>query len=117
MGFFNKTTKTSSAPAPAVKKTVSARGAQKIVRPLVTEKTAHLTQNGQYVFVVDPKANRLEIRQAIRAMYGVMPVCVNIQNVKGKVVRFGRTYGKRKDWKKAIVTLPKGKTIEVYEGV
>ena len=50
-------------------------------------------------------------------MYGITPVSVNIQNVRGKRVRFGRVRGKRKDWKKAIVTLPEGKTINVYDGV
>jgi large subunit ribosomal protein L23 len=50
-------------------------------------------------------------------MYGMIPVEVNMQVVEGKSKRFGRTTGKRKDWKKAIVTLPEGKKIEVYEGV
>ncbi|MEK7615361.1 MAG: 50S ribosomal protein L23 [Patescibacteria group bacterium] len=94
-----------------------AMGANLILRPMVTEKAAHLASIGQYVFCVDKAANRIQVRSAIRAMYGVTPVSVNIQSVEGKVVRFGRTSGKRKDWKKAIVTLPKGKTIEVYEGV
>ncbi len=94
-----------------------AMGANLILRPMVTEKAAHLASVGQYVFCVHPNANRIQIRSAIRAMYGVTPVSVNIQVMEGKQVRFGRTFGKRKDWKKAIVTLPKGKTIEVYEGV
>ncbi len=86
-----------------------------IIYPLVTEKTASLTAIDQYVFVVRTDANRIEVRNAVRAMYGVTPVSVNIQKVKGKKVRFGRKFGRRKDWKKAIVTLPKGKSIEVYE--
>ena len=88
-----------------------------IVKPLITEKSATLASAGQYVFVVRKNANRIEVRSAIKSMYGITPVSVNISNVRGKRVRFGRRRGKRKDWKKAIVTLPKGKTINVYEGV
>ncbi len=88
-----------------------------IVRPLVTEKAAVIAHAGQYSFLVAPNANRVAVRSAIKAMYGVLPESVNIQRVRGKFVRFGRATGQRSDWKKAIVTLPKGKTIDVYEGV
>ena len=72
---------------------------------------------GQYLFEIEARANKIQVKQAIRLMYGITPTSVNIQNVGGKIVRFGRSTGVRKDWKKAIVTLPKGKKIEVYEGV
>lgn len=88
-----------------------------IVRPLVTEKAAVIAHVGQYSFVVAVDANRVSVSKAIKAMYGVQPESVNIQRVRGKVVRFGRSIGQRAGWKKAIVTLPKGKTIDVYEGV
>ena len=88
-----------------------------VVRPLVTEKAAHLASTGQYAFLVHPNANRVQVRAAVKAMYGITPDSVNIQVVRGKAVRFGRFSGARKTWKKAIVTLPKGKTIDVYEGV
>lgn len=88
-----------------------------IVRPLVTEKSAVLGAASTYVFVVTKQANRIAVRSAIKEMYGITPTRVNIQNVPGKWVRFGRSQGKRSDWKKALVTLPKGKTINVYEGV
>lgn len=88
-----------------------------ILRPLVTEKAAIIAHAGQYSFLVAPNANRVAVRSAIKAMYGVIPESVNIQRVRGKFVRFGRAMGQRSDWKKAIVTLPKGKTIDVYEGV
>ena len=88
-----------------------------ILRPLVTEKASHLAAAGQYVFAVNASANRIDVRSAVKAMYGVVPTSVNIQVVRGKVVRFGRTSGKRKNWKKAIVTLPEGKTIDIYAGV
>jgi large subunit ribosomal protein L23 len=92
-------------------------GSEVIVKPLVTEKSATLSAVNQYVFIVKKEANRIQIRSAIKVMYGVTPTSVNIQNYSGKEVRFGRRRGKRKDWKKAIVTLPAGKTINVYEGV
>lgn len=88
-----------------------------IKKPLVTEKSAHLASLGQYVFVIDMNASRVSVSQAVKAMYGVMPVSVNIQRVRGKAVKFGKFSGQRKSWKKAIVTLPAGKSIDVYEGV
>lgn len=88
-----------------------------IVKPLVTEKTAILASQNTYVFVVDSKANKVSVASAIKGIYGIRPTSVNIQNVRGKRVRFGKVSGRRKGWKKAIVTLPKGKTIDVYEGV
>lgn len=88
-----------------------------IVKPLISEKAATLASDNQYVFVVEKNANRIQVRNAIKGLYGVEPVSVNIMNVQGKKVRFGRRKGKRSDWKKAIVTLPEGQSINVYEGV
>ena len=88
-----------------------------LVKPLVTEKAGILGQENKYVFEVSIGANKIEIAKAIEEVYGIMPITVNTMKRKGKKVRRGRTIGKRKDWKKAIVELPKGKTIKVYEGV
>lgn len=88
-----------------------------IVKPLISEKSASLAGANQYVFVVRKGVNRIQVRSAIKQMYGVSPVSVNIMNVLGKKVGFSQRMGKRSDWKKAIVTLPKGQTINVYEGV
>jgi large subunit ribosomal protein L23 len=88
-----------------------------LVKPLITEKAATLGSLDKYAFAVSDKSNKIEVADAIKEVYGVKPVAVNIIAVKGKKVRYGRTMGKRKDWKKAIVTLPKGKTINIYEGV
>ncbi len=88
-----------------------------ILHPLVTEKTAMLASTGVYTFVIKGDANKVQVKSAIKSLYGITPESVNIQNVRGKRVRFGRLRGKRKDWKKAIVALPQGKTIDVYEGV
>lgn len=88
-----------------------------LLKPLVTEKAAVLGAWNQYVFQVAGHMNKKEVAKAIRSVYNVDPVSVHIIQMQGKQVRYGRVYGKRKDWKKAIVTLKKGDTIEVYEGV
>lgn len=88
-----------------------------MLRPVVTEKSAHLASLGKYVFEVASGANRVLVRQAVSEIYGMRPKAVHIQNVRGEEVRVGRHIGKRKSWKKAIVTLPKGQKIDVYEGV
>lgn len=88
-----------------------------LVKPLVTEKGANFATENKYLFEVACDTNKVEVKKAIEEVYGIMPTSVNIMNVLGKTKRFGRIKGKRKDWKKAIVTLPEGKTINVYEGV
>lgn len=88
-----------------------------LVRPLVTEKATALATENKYVFVVAKTANKISIAKAIQAVYGIKPIDVNIVNMKGKRVARGRIRGQRKDWKKAIVTLAKGETIAIYEGV
>ena len=108
----SKTTTTST-----ISKFLGVDEANIIVKPLISEKSAVLAGLNQYVFVVRKNVNRIQVRSAIKHMYGVSPISINILNVRGKKVRFGRRIGKRNDWKKAIVTLPKGQTINVYEGV
>lgn len=88
-----------------------------IVRPLVTEKSARSESAGKYTFVVARWASKVQVRQAIKELYGIAPMAVNMVNVQGKRVRFGRTAGRRSDFKKAVITLPKGKTITIHEGV
>jgi large subunit ribosomal protein L23 len=88
-----------------------------LVKPLVTEKGANFATSGKYLFEVAGSTNKVEVKKAIEDVYGIKPLDVNIMNVLGKAKRVGRIKGKRKDWKKAIITLPKGKTINVYEGV
>lgn len=88
-----------------------------IVKPIIAEKASYLSERGQYVFEVEKGVNKIQISKAIEKMYGIKPVKVNIMRVKGKVVRYGKTIGKTKSWKKAIITLPKEAKIEVYEGV
>lgn len=88
-----------------------------VMRPLVTEKSAILASQNMYVFAVNKVANRMEVASAIHRMYGIKPVSVNVLNVRGKYVTRGKIFGRRSNWKKAIVTLPKGKSINLYEGV
>lgn len=86
--------------------------------PLITEKgTIQKEANNQLTFEVDRKANRVEIRHAVERVFNVKVERVRTMQVKGKVKRVGRTLGKRRDWKKAIVTLAKGENIEFFEGV
>ncbi len=88
-----------------------------LFRPLVTEKVSNLSAENKYVFEVTISANKIEIAKAIEEVYGIKPVKVNIIRVSGKKTRYGRIAGRKKDWKKAVVSLPAGKTIKVYEGV
>ncbi len=98
-------------------KKTSSNAHKVLVKPLITEKAADLGHLNKYVFMVDVDANKVEVAKAILAIYGVKPTSVNIINNKGKQITRGRIAGRRKDWRKAIVTLPKGKSISIYEGV
>jgi len=89
-----------------------------VKRPLITEKsTIQKEANNQLSFEVDRKANRVEIRHAVEKIFNVRVVRVRTMQTKGKVKRVGRTLGKRRDWKKAVVTLARGENIEFFEGV
>ncbi len=88
-----------------------------LIRPLISEKASHAQAFNQYFFAVALDANRIEVAKAVKEVYGIAPIKVNIIKLEGKVRNFGRIAGRRKDWKKAMVTLPKGKTISLYEGV
>ncbi|MEK7653236.1 MAG: 50S ribosomal protein L23 [Patescibacteria group bacterium] len=87
-----------------------------LIRPLITEKSTGLGILNKYVFAVDIGANKIQIAQAILNRYGVKPASVNILNFSGKKVRMGRSFGTRKGWKKAIITLPEGQAIQIQEG-
>jgi large subunit ribosomal protein L23 len=89
-----------------------------IKRPVNTEKTTIQKEAAnQVTFEVDPKANRIEIEKAVEAVFNVKVSGVRTLQVKGKIKRRGRTLGKRKDWKKAIVTLMPGERIAFFDGV
>ncbi len=89
-----------------------------ILKPVVSEKSYGLLDNGVYTFVVHPDANKHEIRDAVEEIFRVRVQKVNTLNRKGKRKRNRRsaTYGKRADTKRAIVTLVAGDRIELFEG-
>jgi large subunit ribosomal protein L23 len=88
-----------------------------IVRPLITEKSSAAYQDrGEYTFEVHPTATKPQIRSAIEQLFGVKVTGVWTSNVRGKEKRMGKTVGHRPNWKKAIVTLRDGDTIEIFEG-
>lgn len=87
-----------------------------IKKPLITEKSNDLMAEGKYTFVVDRKANKLEIKHAIENLFNVDVEKVNTMNMKGKFKRMGVHSGFRPNWKKAIVTLTENsKPIEIFE--
>jgi large subunit ribosomal protein L23 len=88
-----------------------------LLRPLVTEKTTVLTGQDKYVFEVDTRANKMQIREAVQLAFNVTVADVNTMMMKGKPRRFGRKVVNRPDWKKAVVTLVPGDKIELFEGV
>lgn len=88
-----------------------------IIKPVVTEKSVDLMQENKYCFKVAKDANKIEIKNAIEEIFKVTVVSVNTVNVHGKMKRMGRTQGKTASWKKAIVTLREGDSIEVFEGL
>lgn len=84
-----------------------------VKRVLQTEKGARVAQQDQYLVEVAPDANKIEIRQAVEQLFNVTVRHVNTQNHHGKWRRLSTRWGRRPDWKKAIVTLVKGQKIEV----
>ncbi len=86
--------------------------------PLVTEKTTLQKElYNQVTFKVDKRANRVEIKDAVERNFNTRVKQVRTLQVKGKVKQRGRIIGKRKDWKKAIITLMPGQRIDFFEGV
>ena len=89
-----------------------------VQRPLLTEKGTRLKEEAnQYIFRVARTATKIEIKQAVEQLFKVKVAEVRTLRMQGKVKRMGRFAGRRPDWKKAIVTLKAGQSIELYEGV
>ena len=87
-----------------------------IKRPLITEQGAMMREmHNQYYFEVAPEANKHEIRQAVEHLFGVKVTQVRTMNYQGKVKRMGRFEGRRAAWKKAVVTLAKDDSIDLFE--
>ena len=91
----------------------------KIIRkPIVTEKSTDLKDDAnQVVLEVHPSANKSEIRKAVEKLFKVTVLAVQTQNRQGKRKRLGRSSGRRRSWKKAIVRLKEGDRVDFFEGV
>ena len=91
---------------------------QVILAPVVSEKSTFVAEkNQQVVFRVASDATKPEIKAAVEMLFNVKVDSVSTVNVKGKVKRFGRTFGRRKDWKKAYVSLVQGQEIDLTTAV
>jgi large subunit ribosomal protein L23 len=89
-----------------------------IKRPLITEKKRKKKEvSNQLSFEVERKSNRVEIKRSIETIFNVKVIGLQTMQVKGKKKRRGRIIGRRRDWKKAIVTLGPGERIDFFEGV
>lgn len=88
-----------------------------LLKPIVSEKSARLHAYRQYVFKVSPNANKISVKKAIYEAYHEEPASVRIIRVQGKRVVRGTVRGQRSSYKKAIVMMPKGVTLPIYEGV
>ena len=85
-------------------------------RPIITEKSTDLMAENKYTFEVDLRANKMQVKAAVEEIFNVEVLQVNTSRVKGKLRRMGRHEGYTSDWKKAVVTLKPGLSIEVFGG-
>ena len=85
--------------------------------PVVTEKSTQGSEHNQVTFRVDRRASKPEIKRAVEGLFGVKVTKVNTLNMRGKVKRFKGRLGKRADYKKAIVTLAEGDSIDISAGI
>ena len=90
---------------------------QILIEPVLSEKVNLLREQGKYVFKVDPRATKIQIKEALRRLYNVNPISCNIMRVGGKPKRLRSRPGFTSSWKKAIVKLPKNEKIAIFEGV
>ncbi len=86
-----------------------------VIRPIVSEKSYAGLENNTYTFLVDPRSNKTEIKEAVQAIWNVRVTSVNTLRRRGKVKRHRYTLGKRPDEKRAVVTLAEGDSIEIFE--
>ena len=89
-----------------------------VIRPIVTERSMRDMEQNKYTFVVDKKANKIEIKKAVEELFDVKVERVNVVNYMGKMRRMGRNIGRKASWKKAFVKLAEGsKKIEFFGGM
>ena len=86
-----------------------------VLRPVITEKTLRIAEReNAYTFQVDRNANKVQVRDAIERLFSVSVTDVRTQNMMGKFRRMGRSFGATSNWKKAVVKVKEGDTIEFY---
>ena len=95
---------------------MSLHPSQVLIRPVVSEKSYEQIQANQYTFRVHKDAHKTQVRQAVEELFGVKVIAVNVVKVQSKPKRRGAFKGTRPGWKKAIVQLREGDTIEIFEG-
>ncbi len=98
-------------------RSLSVLASRTIVGPVASEKSAGQAAKNVYAFYVAVDANRITVKQAIRELYNITPVRVNIMNIRGTARRFGRFTGRTNNLKKALVTLPLGSHLDIFETV
>ncbi len=87
-----------------------------LISPILTEKSTELREQGKYVFRVDPRAGKIQIKEAVRRLFNVKVIDCTVSNVRGKTKRLRYKEGKTSSWKKATVKLAKGEEIKIFEG-
>jgi len=90
---------------------------QILIEPVLSEKANALREQGKYLFKVDLKATKMQIKEAVRRLYNVHPISCNVMVMGGKPKRLRSRPGYTSSWKKAIVKLPKDEKIGIFEGV
>jgi large subunit ribosomal protein L23 len=90
---------------------------QILIEPVLSEKANGLREEGKYVFKVDPSATKIQIKEAVRRLFNVHPIACTVMVVAPKPKRLRNRAGYTSTWKKAIVRLPKGEKISLFEGV
>jgi large subunit ribosomal protein L23 len=88
-----------------------------LIEPVLSEKANLLREQGKYVFKVAQRANKIQIKEAVRRLFNVHPVSCTVMVVGGKTKRLRNRPGYTATWKKAIVRLPKDEKIAIFEGV
>ncbi|MDR1597091.1 MAG: 50S ribosomal protein L23 [Treponema sp.] len=88
-----------------------------LIEPVLSEKANILREEGKYVFKVDPRATKIDIKEAVRRLFNVHPVSCTVMRVGGKPKRQRNRAGLTSSWKKAIVRLAKDEKISLFEGV
>ncbi len=88
-----------------------------LVKPTITEKSTILQETGKYTFEIAPKANKVEVKEAVEKSFNVTVLDVNVSKLRGKQKRYGPRSVKQPDVKKAVVTLKQGDRINLIEGL